>query len=194
MSETKTAEPKSYDPLEPMRAMRDNWMSVMAKSMIETVNSDAYASANGALLENTLNLTAPMRDAFEKSMLQALQQLSLPSRDDVLGLAGRFTNFEMRMDDMDASLAGLDTGPLQTLPAILEHLKAIGEMLTQLSRRMDALEAGPQRGSEPAGAVPTQPSQPAAPIAATPAPVAQNNAARRDGNRLQHKGSGKGGR
>ena len=37
-------------------------------------------------------------------MTQALQQLSLPSRQEVAALAERFTNVEMRLDDMDAKL------------------------------------------------------------------------------------------
>ena len=37
-------------------------------------------------------------------MLMALQKLSLPSREDVAALAQRFTNMEMRLDDMDAKL------------------------------------------------------------------------------------------
>jgi hypothetical protein len=37
-------------------------------------------------------------------MEQSLQQMSLPTRKDVLGLAGRLTNLEMRLDDMEAKL------------------------------------------------------------------------------------------
>ena len=37
-------------------------------------------------------------------MLQAMQQLSLPSRQEVASLAERFTNLELRVDDLDAKL------------------------------------------------------------------------------------------
>ena len=37
-------------------------------------------------------------------MVQALQQLSLPSRQEVAALAERFTNVEMRLDDLDAKV------------------------------------------------------------------------------------------
>jgi hypothetical protein len=37
-------------------------------------------------------------------MLRALEQLSMPSRADLISLAERFTNLEMRLDDMDAKL------------------------------------------------------------------------------------------
>ncbi|MGA7710233.1 MAG: hypothetical protein WCD77_20780, partial [Acidobacteriaceae bacterium] len=49
-------------------------------------------------------LTAPSREALDKAMLQALEQFSLPSRQQVAVLAERLTNIEMRCDDMDAKL------------------------------------------------------------------------------------------
>ncbi len=51
-----------------------------------------------------MSASAPLREAVDKSMLQALQQLSLPSRQEVAALAERFTNVEMRLDDIDAKL------------------------------------------------------------------------------------------
>ena len=95
---------KSYDPMEPFRAWRDTYLNVMSKNMMETVNSEAYAQATGTMLESYLNVAAPVKDALDKSMLQALEQLSLPSRQDVISLAERFTNMEMRLDDLDAKL------------------------------------------------------------------------------------------
>lgn len=92
------------DPFEPFRAMRDSWLDSMAKSMVDAVNTDAYAQATGAMLEGYLAAAAPFREALEKSMTQALQQMSLPSRQEVAALAERFTHVEMRLDDMDAKL------------------------------------------------------------------------------------------
>src|SRR5580704_14858853 len=99
---------KPYDPLEPFRGMRDAYLDAMAKTMVETVNSDAYAQASGALLDTSLTMSAPFREAMEKSMLRVLEQLSLPSRQDFIVLAERFTNVEMRLDDMDARMDVLE--------------------------------------------------------------------------------------
>jgi len=104
MSEDKAGSSKPFDPLEPFRGMRDAYLDAMAKAMVEAVNTEGYAQAAGAMLENSLTISAPFRDAMEKSMLQMLQQLSLPSRQDFAALADRFTNMEMRLDDMDAKL------------------------------------------------------------------------------------------
>lgn len=104
MSEDQAGSSKPPDPFEQFRSMRDAYLDGMAKVMVEAVNTEAYAQASGAMLENSLKVSAPIREAMEKSMLQVLQQLSLPSRQDFAGLAERFTNLEMRLDDMDAKL------------------------------------------------------------------------------------------
>lgn len=97
-------EKNPFDPMEPFRKMRDAYLNAMAKTMVEAVNTEAYAQTSGAMLEGYLSAAAPFREAREKSMTQALQQMSLPSRQEVAALAERFTHVEMRLDDMDAKL------------------------------------------------------------------------------------------
>lgn len=104
MSEPQEKASETCDPFEPFRSMRDTYLDAMAKAMVEAVNTDAYAQATGSLLESYLTAAAPFREALDKSMAQALQQLSLPSRQDFSSLAERFSNVEMRLDDMDAKL------------------------------------------------------------------------------------------
>lgn len=103
MAETKDGE-KSYDPFEPFREMRDVYLESLSKTMIDAVNTEGYAQATGAMLDYYLTASSSFREALEKTMLQALQQLSLPSRQEVANLAERFTNVEMRLDDVDAKL------------------------------------------------------------------------------------------
>ncbi len=95
---------KRYDPMETFRGMRDAYLGAMAKTMTEAVNSESYAQASGTMLENYLNASAPVKEALDRSMLQTLEQLSLPSRLDIISLAERFTNLELRLDDMDSKL------------------------------------------------------------------------------------------
>src|ERR1700757_894202 len=76
----------------------------MSKVMINAVNSEEYAQATGAMLNSTLMASAPFREALDKATAAALQQASMPSRQEVAALAGRFTNIEMRLDDMEAKL------------------------------------------------------------------------------------------
>jgi hypothetical protein len=97
-------EATAVDPFEAFRRMRDTYLEGMSKAMIDAVNSEEYAQATGALLNDYLTLSAPFRQAMDKAMIMALEQFSLPSRRQVMALAERFSNFEMRLDDMDVKL------------------------------------------------------------------------------------------
>jgi hypothetical protein len=68
------------------------------------VNSEAYAQATGAMLDSYMTMSAPFREAVEKAMLKTLEQMAMPSRADILSIAERMTNIEMRLDDLDAKL------------------------------------------------------------------------------------------
>ncbi|MCA9100087.1 MAG: hypothetical protein R3C10_11095 [Pirellulales bacterium] len=93
-----------FDPTGMIKGMRDANMDAWSKMMIDIVNTDAYATSTGAMLDAWLTSSAPFRKALEDSMAQALAQLNLPSRDDVTRLAERLTNIEIRLDDLDAKL------------------------------------------------------------------------------------------
>jgi polyhydroxyalkanoic acid synthase PhaR subunit len=147
MNDQKTDNTKAFDPFEPFRGMRDAYLEAMSKTMIESVNTEEYAQASGAMIDNYLTMSAPFREALEKSMAQALQQLSLPSRQELAALAGRFTNFEMRLDDLDANFSGIETleksvaQTLQQLSATSQkEAGALAERITGLEKRLDGLD------------------------------------------------------
>lgn len=117
MSEQVDEQAKQFDPFESLRGMRDAYLDSISKTMIEAVNSESYAQATGAMLDYALSASAPFREALEKSMAQTLQQLSLPSRQDVAALAERFTNIEMRLDEMDAKMERLLHGMAKPNPS-----------------------------------------------------------------------------
>lgn len=113
-SEEKTS--ASHDPFQTFRTMRDACLDAMAKAMVEAVNTEGYAQATGNMLEGYLSAVAPFREALDKSMLLALQHLELPSRQEVAALAERFTNVEMRLDDIDAKLDSIARQVRQAVP------------------------------------------------------------------------------
>ena len=117
----KAANGKDFDPMAAFREMRDNYLDAWSKTMVDAVNTEAYAKASGTMLDTYLSASAPFRDFMEKSMLQALQQLSMPSRADVISLAERLTNVEMKLDDMDAKLDKLTS--LRKQPASVAHVR-----------------------------------------------------------------------
>lgn len=118
MAEVKTGDTRSYDPFEAFRGMRDAYLDSLSKAMIDVVNTEGYAQATGAMLDCYLSASAPFRDALEKTMLQTMQQLSLPSRQEVANLAERFTNVEMRLDDIQAKLDHLAGELAATRPPV----------------------------------------------------------------------------
>lgn len=104
----KTNESAGYDPRNAWQEVRDAWVESWAKVMAETVNTEAYAKATGALLDSYLTASIPVREAVKKVMLSSLAQFSMPSRADITSLAERLTNLEMRLDDMDAKLERIE--------------------------------------------------------------------------------------
>jgi hypothetical protein len=93
-----------FDPMGVFKSMRNENMDAWAKMMVQFVNNEAYADATGKMLDAWLSNSGPFRKLIENTMAQALANLSMPSRDEVTRLAGRLTNVEMRLDDLDAKL------------------------------------------------------------------------------------------
>lgn len=107
MADERNNSSKPFDPMEPWRGMRDAYLDAWSKGMVEMVNTDAYAQATGAMLDTYLTVSTPFREAVEKAMLKTLEQLAMPSRADIVSIAERMTNIEMRLDDLDAKLDGI---------------------------------------------------------------------------------------
>jgi hypothetical protein len=114
MAEKQATNGQSTDPVDTFRQLRDNYLDAWAKSMVEVVNTDAYAKATGALLDTYLSVSSPFRETMEKALAQTLAQLSMPSRADVISLAERLTNLELKIDDIDAKLDQIVGGPRPT--------------------------------------------------------------------------------
>jgi hypothetical protein len=93
-----------FDPTGLFKEMRNANMDAWAKAMIQVVNTDAYAQANGAMLDAWLSTSGPFRRVTETVMTQTLANLNLPSRDEITRLAERLTNLEMQLDALDAKL------------------------------------------------------------------------------------------
>jgi hypothetical protein len=141
MAKDATGNGAQFDPMGSWRQMRDGYLDLWAKTMVDTVNTEAYAKATGSMMDAYLAVSSPFRDAVEKAMLQALQQLSMPSRVDFIGLAERLTNVEMRLDDMDAKLDRIEG--LLSKPATAARRPAAAPPTPANQNRV---RRGPQRG------------------------------------------------
>lgn len=130
---------KSDKPSNPMDAwlqMRDASMSAWSKAMIDTVNTEQYAEASGAVLDTYLTNSAPFRAAFEKAMVKTLEQFSMPTRNDFISLADRLTNIEVRLDDMDAKLDRMELASSKSANALQKHVE---KQFTDLDAKLDKI-------------------------------------------------------
>jgi hypothetical protein len=141
MAEETKNRAQSFDPMEPFRGVRDAYMEVWAKSMVDMVNSEAYAQATGTMLDTYLTVSAPFREAVEKAMLKTLEQLAMPSRADITSLAERMTHIELRLDDLDAKLdefqknASKATSPSAAPRTVSTAKKAAGTKQSKRGRK-----------------------------------------------------------
>jgi Poly(R)-hydroxyalkanoic acid synthase subunit (PHA_synth_III_E) len=92
------------DPWDAFRQMRDAYLKSMSPLMASMVNTEEYAKATGALLSMYLETMSPVRAWMERVMPHVLAFSGMPSRQEVVSLAGRMTNIEMQLDDIAAVL------------------------------------------------------------------------------------------
>jgi len=93
-----------FDPTGMLKTIRDANMDAWSKMMIQLVNTEAYAQATAAMLDACLSTSAPFRKVIETATTQVLINFNMPTRADVISLAERLTNIEMRLDDLEARL------------------------------------------------------------------------------------------
>jgi hypothetical protein len=106
--------PNTLDPFGTMRTLRDVNLESWSKLMIELVNSDEYSQSTAQWLDTYLTMSQPLQRIIDMTMTQVLTGLQMPLRTDVIRLAERLTNLEMRLDDQDAKLDNI----LRTLLAL----------------------------------------------------------------------------
>jgi polyhydroxyalkanoate synthesis regulator phasin len=92
------------DPFSQMVQFYDDWTKTWAGAASEMVSNKSFADSMAQQLESTLSTTQLMRRQMSEIMETSLQQMSLPTRKEVVSIAERMTNIEMRLDDMEAKL------------------------------------------------------------------------------------------
>jgi hypothetical protein len=142
MSEAEAEATKQPDPTETFREMRDAYLEIWSKNLIETVNSEGYAKASGAALDGFLAVAAPFKEPTEKAMLTMLQQLNMPTSADFMGLAGRFTNVELLLDNLDAKLDRIEKLLVGRKPAPSAKAKSPRTARKTIKEQPAALRAG----------------------------------------------------
>ena len=98
--------PKSEnpDPFAPIIQMSDLMMKSWADVLSQTVTSPTFAQSMGEQMQGFLEGTKLVRQQMKTAMEQSMQQMNLPSREQIVSLAERLTNVEMRVDDIEAKV------------------------------------------------------------------------------------------
>ena len=125
------------DPLGTWRAARDASLESWSRMMIDLVNSEAYSQATSQWLDTYLTFSQPFKRIIETTMTQVLAGLNMPTRTDLTTLAGRFTNVEVRLDDLDAKLDDVERA-VQPLTASKQAADTnVEARLNDLNARLD---------------------------------------------------------
>jgi uncharacterized protein Yka (UPF0111/DUF47 family) len=97
-------EKQEGDPFSQMIQFYDDWTKTWSGAASEMVSNKNFADSMAQQLESSLSATQLMRRQVGELMEQSLQQMSLPTRKEILSIAERMTSIEMRLDDMEAKL------------------------------------------------------------------------------------------
>jgi polyhydroxyalkanoate synthesis regulator phasin len=103
---------QASDPFSQMVQFYDDWTKNWSGAMSNAVSSRGFADSMSRgfadsmaeQTESSLGAMGMIRRQMGELMEQSLQQMSLPTRSDMLSLAQRMTSMEMRLDDMEAKL------------------------------------------------------------------------------------------
>ena len=93
-----------YDPLGDLGPMGSAMPEMWSKAVTELAGSEPSAEASARAFDSYLTMTASAHKLLTQFMGQILGQLNLPTQGEVISLAERLTNIEMRLDDLDAQL------------------------------------------------------------------------------------------
>jgi polyhydroxyalkanoic acid synthase PhaR subunit len=137
------------DPLGAWRSIRDANLDAWAKGMASFVNTESFAKSLGLQLDTMLAASAPMQQAMQEYMERYLAQVNMPSRGEVVSLASRLTNIELRLDDMQAQLDELLAARSQSAPAAADLQARLDELLAAV-RGLSASPAAPAPAKEAA--------------------------------------------
>ena len=98
------AEQPEGDPFSQMLQFYDDWTKTWSGAASEMASNKNFADSMAQQLESSLSTAQMMRRQMGELMEQSMQQMSMPTRREILSIAERMTSIEMRLDDMEAKV------------------------------------------------------------------------------------------
>ncbi len=93
----------------------DQWIAAWAKVLEQAMSTETFAQALGKQLESFLGAATPAKKAAEQHVEAVLSALGVPSRNQVVGLAGQLVQLEEKVEGLE-----------DRLDAILKRLSELG--------------------------------------------------------------------
>ena len=97
-------EKQAGDPFSQMVQFYDDWTKTWSGAASEMASNKNFADSMAQQLESSLSTAQMMRRQMGELMEQSMQQMSMPTRREILSIAERMTSIEMRLDDMEAKV------------------------------------------------------------------------------------------
>ncbi|GAC1330151.1 MAG: hypothetical protein NVSMB2_28900 [Chloroflexota bacterium] len=132
------------DPFELWRQIYETNERAWNAVLEQTVNTPAFAESSGKILETFLSAQKTVRD----NMRAYLEQINLPTREDIARLGELIVSLEEKVDQLDDRLANLERSVSTATSASAKMADQLGDRLTKLERSVSAVLTA----STPAGA------------------------------------------
>ncbi|MDQ6672992.1 MAG: hypothetical protein M3069_20010 [Chloroflexota bacterium] len=132
--------PRPTDPFELWRQIYETneraWNAVLER----TVNNPAFAESSGKILETFLSAQKTVRD----NMRAYLEQINLPTREDIARLGELIVSLEEKVDQLDDRLANLE----RSVSAASSASAKMADRLTKRERSVRAARTASEQAVE----------------------------------------------
>ena len=98
----------------------DQWIAAWAKVLEQAMSTETFAQSMGKQLEGFLSVASPAKKAADQQVEVALASLGVPSRSQVVGLAGQIVKLEEKVDGLEDRLDAI----LKRLTELAAHIRA----------------------------------------------------------------------
>lgn len=108
------------DPFQAWQRGVDQWLAALSSTLEQTFSTPEAAAASGRLLDAWLNIEKPARERTAQAMQAWLEFYNMPTRHDVIRLAGQLNDANARLDELQEQIEAL-SDQIAALTAGLER-------------------------------------------------------------------------
>lgn len=121
---SRTAGQQPPDPFQLWRRSLDQWLEGWTAYLEGLLQRPEAISASGRMLDSILNVEKPLRERTAAAMQFWLEFINMPSRKDLIRLAGNLNDANARLDELQDQIEALTDQIVQTPAAQGEGRRA----------------------------------------------------------------------